>query len=187
MNDILIQYDRELFLFLNGMHNATFDWLMWWISDEIVWIPFYVFLLYLLYKEYGFKGLWFTVVMVVVAVAVTDQASVKLFKNVFMRYRPSHNLEIKDLVHIVNDYRGGMYGFVSSHAANSFVLATTIGMLLRSNKILVGLWLWAALVSYSRIYLGVHYPSDILGGAFLGLTVGYVIYSFGRSYIPEKE
>lgn len=187
MNDLILEYDRALFLFLNGLNNSTFDFIMFWVSDEKIWIPFYLILLFFLYKEYGFKGLIFAVVMVIAVVAIADQTSVKLFKNVFMRYRPSHNLEIKDMVHIVNDYRGGMYGFVSSHAANSFGVATIIGMLLRNNKALFALWFWAALVSYSRIYLGVHYPSDILGGAVLGITIGYVIYSFGRSYIPEKE
>jgi len=187
MNDILVEYDRALFLFLNGLNNSTLDFIMFWISDSKIWIPFYLLLLYFLYKEYGFKGVLFASVMVVIAVALADQASVKLFKNVFMRYRPSHNLEIKDMVHIVNEYRGGMYGFVSSHAANSFVIATTVGMLLRNKKALLALWLWAALISYSRIYLGVHYPSDIIGGAILGITIGYVIYSFGGSYVPEEK
>ena len=97
MNDILVEYDRALFLFLNGLNNSTLDFIMFWISDSKIWIPFYLLLLYFLYKEYGFKGALFASVMVVMAVALADQASVKLFKNVFMRYRPSHNLEIKDM------------------------------------------------------------------------------------------
>lgn len=186
MNDLLLQYDREIFLYLNGLNNTFFDFIMFWISEEITWVPLYMFLMYLLYKKYGFKGLWFVALAVVLTVAVTDQVSVKLFKNVFMRYRPCHNLDIGHLVHIVNEHCGGMYGFVSSHAANSFGVATSVGYFLRNAKAVWILWLWAAVVSYSRIYLGVHYPSDIIGGAFLGMFAGYIIWSFSYSWIPER-
>ena len=180
MNDILVEYDRALFLFLNGLNNSTLDFIMFWVSDSKIWTPFYLLLLYFLYKEFGFKGVLFASVMVVIAVALADQASVNLFKNVFMRYRPSHNLEIKDMVHIVNEYRGGMYGFVSSHAANSFVIATTVGKLLRNKNALLALWLWAALISYSRIYLGVHYPLDLICGGFLGISIALLIASIAK-------
>jgi undecaprenyl-diphosphatase len=160
---------------------------MYWVSEEETWIPLYAFLMYLLYKRYGFKGLWFVVLIVVGTVAATDQSSVKLFKNVFMRYRPCHNLEIGHLVHLVNEHCGGLYGFVSSHAANSFGVATSIGLFLHQKKELWLLWLWAALVSYSRIYLGVHYPTDIIGGAILGIVVAYVLFTFTFPWVPEKD
>ena len=163
MNDLILQYDRDLFLFLNGLHNSTFDFIMHWISDSKIWIPFYAILLFALYKKYGFKGTVFAAAVVIAVIVITDQASVKLFKNVFMRYRPCHNLEIKDMVHIVYDHCGGKYGFVSSHAANTFGLATIIGLLLRNRIQFFLLLTWAALVSYSRIYLGVHYPGGYIG------------------------
>jgi undecaprenyl-diphosphatase len=117
-----------------------------------------------------------TVIFIVLAITLADQISVKCFKFVFERLRPSHNPEIKNQVNILNGYRGGQFGFVSSHAANTFALAAFTTRLFRNRYFAWFIFIWAAVVSYSRIYLGVHYPLDILGGAILGMILGYLVF-----------
>ncbi|MEQ8624011.1 MAG: phosphatase PAP2 family protein [Vicingaceae bacterium] len=178
MLELLEKWDRQIFLLINGWHNELFDQIMWHISGKFEWIPLYLILLWLLIKNYG-KSVWKILIGVIAVIVLTDQLSVHLFKNIFERYRPCHNLEISELVHSVNNKCGGRFGFVSSHAANTFGLATFIGLFLsNSNKNIafVLLLLWASIVSYSRIYLGVHYPLDVLGGAILGMLIAYLIY-----------
>ena len=124
----LEQIDQSLFLTLNGWHNPLFDSFFWWISNRYIWIPLYLFMTYLIIRKYK-KQSWIIIISAIILVIVTDQTSVHLFKNVFMRYRPTHNLDIRSFVHIVNNYRGGLYGFVSSHAANRFGFAVFLGLL----------------------------------------------------------
>lgn len=116
------------------------------------------------------------IIAVIVLIFLSDKISVYWFKEVFMRYRPCHNNDIAHLIHLV-DGCGGKYGFVSSHAANTFALATFMGIFLRKHfsKMLIWMLIWAAVVSYSRIYLGVHYPSDIAIGGLLGILIGYSV------------
>ncbi len=159
-------------LLMNGWHAPFLDFPMELISGVATWFPLYALLLFGLGKKYGWSKWWLWVLAPVLTVAMTDWISVNLFKEVFERYRPSHNLEIKDLLHYVGDYRGGQYGFVSSHATTTFGIATIMTWMYRNQKIAWALYLWAALVSFSRIYLGVHYPGDILGGAMLGVSIG---------------
>jgi undecaprenyl-diphosphatase len=174
MIEILEQWDHDLFLWLNGLHSEALDFIMWHVSGKLQWIPLYSFLLVVLFKKYG-KSVLVIVLAAGLAVALADQFSVKLFKEVFERWRPCHNLDLKDLVHTVNNKCGGRFGFVSSHAANSFATATLLGLFI-NRKALILLLFWASIVSYSRIYLGVHYPLDILGGAILGGLISVVIY-----------
>lgn len=174
MIEILEQWDHDLFLWLNGLHSEALDFIMWHVSGKLQWIPLYLFLLVVLFKKYG-KSVWVIVLAAALAVALADQFSVKLFKEVFERWRPCHNSDLKDLVHTVNNKCGGRFGFVSSHAANSFATATLLGLFINRNA-LISLLFWASIVSYSRIYLGVHYPLDILGGAILGGLISVVIY-----------
>lgn len=115
---------------------------------------------------------------VVIVIILADQISVNLFKEVFLRLRPCHNPEIKDLVHTINGACGGKYGFVSSHASNTFALAVFVGSVFKKQVewMLFTMFLWAAIVSYSRIYVGVHYPGDVLVGALLGSLIGFLIW-----------
>ena len=172
MLEFLHTIDKNLFLFLNSLHNDFFDGLMWWISAKYSWIPFYALIIGALIYKYRIKSL---IIIVAVALLITasDQGSVHLFKNVFERLRPCHNPELQDLVHLVNDRCGGKFGFVSSHAANVFALASFLIPLFRIRWVTIVLVSWAAIVSYSRVYLGVHYPGDIIGGAIFGWIVGY--------------
>lgn len=182
MLETLEHIDRDLFLTLNGLHNDTFDFLMPFISGNVIWIPLYIWLLYRLYKAYPLKKFYWILPVLAVCVLLTDQVSVQLFKNIFLRYRPCHNEEIKYLVHLV-DGCGGKYGFVSSHAANVFGIASLVSLLLKDRKILISLTFWATLVSYSRIYLGVHYPADILVGSMLGILLGLLVYKVFYKFV----
>ena len=175
MLDYLEQIDQSLFLALNGWHSAFFDSLFWWMSNRYIWIPLYLFMIYLIVRKYK-KQSWIIILSAIIVITLTDQISVHLFKNVFMRYRPSHNLELQGFVHLVNGYAGGLYGFVSSHAANTFGIAVFTPLLLKNRWYWIFILLWAALVSYSRIYLGVHYPADIFGGMLLGSFLAIAIY-----------
>ena len=170
-------FDTELFLFLNSKHNDFFDVVMYWVSDKFFWIPLYLFLLFLAYKQVG-KRIWLMVLAAALLILLSDQISVHAFKNVFLRLRPCHNLLLQSKVHLLNGYCGGMYGFVSSHAANTFALATFLSLFFRGKFNYFGILIfsWAALNCYSRIYSGVHYPADVAVGAILGMGIGIVVF-----------
>ncbi len=180
--DKILTLDRSAFLFLNGLHAPWADPLMVGISEMLVWIPLYVFLLFLLQRRYGWQGLAWAVPVIAFMILCSDKGSVVLFKETFQRLRPCHEPVLQGLVHTVNEHCGGRYGFVSSHASNHFAIAAFMALLLRGKYrfVCVALLGWAALVSYSRIYLGVHYPGDVLVGAFFGLTVGSIFFGIFR-------
>jgi undecaprenyl-diphosphatase len=169
--------DRELFLYLNGLHSTLTDELMYNISRVWVFFPLFAWWLYLVLKKYGWKKTLLLAAFMGLLVGLTDQTSNRA-KHGVKRYRPTHNLEIMDQVHILHDYKGGQYGFFSGHSANCFGIAMLLFLLFSRRS----LWfrslffLWAAITAYSRIYLGVHYPSDIFIGFLVGLFWGYIVY-----------
>lgn len=173
--------DQILLLWLNSFHNTWVDELMWAISSKWLWIPLYAFIIYKLINTYKKESIR-VFALIILTIALSDGISSAVIKNTFKRYRPSHNTEISSKVHVYThsngeQYRGGTYGFVSSHAANSFAIATlTLLLLQKKSKQWRWLLLWAAIVSYSRIYLGVHYPLDIIGGAFIGIAITLTTY-----------
>lgn len=170
------EIDTALFLFFNSKHNSFFDVIMFWVSHKYFWIPLYAFFFFISYKHFG-KKVWLVVLGAVLVIVFADQISVHAFKQVFLRYRPCHNLLIQAQVHL-NDGCGGMFGFVSSHAANTFALAMFLSLLFKDKIKYFGLaiFFWAAFVSYSRIYNGVHYPADIACGAILGMGIGILVF-----------
>lgn len=172
----LITLDEQLTIAINALHSPFFDTVMEHISKTFIWIPFYAILIFLLFRQYG-KQTWMKLLFIVVLVFLADKTSVHLFKNVFERLRPCQNPEIAPFLHLVHGKCGGLYGFISSHAANTFALAMFLFLEMRKRYSQIGwLFLWAGVVSYSRIYLGVHYLGDVFCGAVWGMCIGYLVF-----------
>jgi len=186
MIDTLKQWDTALFLFLNGMHHDFFDVLMFWMSKGWFWTPVYLLLLYLLIRKYKYNT-FYLLIAYALLITLTDQLSLHLFKNTFQRLRPSHEPDLQGLVHTYQGYLGGKYGFVSSHAANFAGLVTLSILLLKNTVKYLAFYLicWAVLICYTRIYLGVHYPGDIICGAILGVLVGVGIFKLYSAFFNK--
>ena len=187
MLDYLLDLDTKLFLFLNSLNNPFFDTVMWHISGTKTWFPLYLLILFLIYRKVGLKTFVIALLTLILLVTISDQTSVHLFKNVFQRLRPCHVSDIKDLVHTVNNKCGGSYGFISSHAANTFAFATFISLFFRQKAYTLFIFVWAAIVSYSRIYLGVHFVADIVCGALWGEFIGILLFKLYTLIISKIQ
>ena len=167
--------DSALFLHLNSLHTSWLDKVMVLFTDMWVWMPLYLLLIYWTVRQYG-KRCWWVFLAVGLVVLCTDQLASHVCKPVFQRLRPCFNADFQDLIHLPKGLAGGQYGFVSSHAANTFGIATFLIPVLKkySPWPAILLLLWAFISSYSRIYIGYHYPGDIVCGAILGVLVGLI-------------
>lgn len=181
MIDWLREIDTALFLSVNSHTHDSLDFWIFWLSSRIIWIPFYLSLLYAVVLSFGWRTALLTAIFAGVAVGCADQISASLIRPIVERLRPAH-LEnpVSPLVHIVGDYRGGRYGFPSCHAANTFALAMFTSLVFRRRVFTVAIFLWALMICYTRLYLGVHYPGDILAGASIGSVSGFAFYLIWR-------
>ena len=188
MLERLIHIDTEILLAINGWHSPWADSLMWIISAKATWIPLYLLLIGLLIWRYR-KPLplpvkWskkvptcvVMIVVIVIAVGAADFIASGILKDWVARPRPTRVPELEGVLHLVNGYRSGQYGFVSSHAANTMACALLFSLIWRNKIATIGLMLWVAANCYSRMYLGVHYPTDILGGLIVGSLVAVVAF-----------
>lgn len=175
----LANVDNNLLLAINGAHNGVLDAVMFTVSEKVTWLPLYMVLLVMVFRHLAFRHAILWVLALVVCVTLTDQVTSTLLKPWVCRLRPS-NMEnpLSAFVHIVNGYRGGSNGFPSSHAANSAGFVMFWWLTLRRHRSTLLLAGWSGLICYSRIYLGVHYPTDILAGIVIGLISAYGAYAF---------
>ena len=176
--------DTQWLLAVNSWHCDYMDIAMWMISSRVSWVlPALMFIFIMARKRW--KTLAVALLLVAIAVLLTDQLSSGLIKHTVERLRPTHAPAIMDQLHVVHDYRGGLYGFTSSHAANSISVAIVLAAIFRSRWVALAMAVWTLLQCYSRVYLGVHYPGDIVGGLIVGAIAATVIIVLWRRLTPR--
>lgn len=179
--DFLIDIDTDIFLFFNGMHCDFIDRFMKLASDRFVWVPLYVALLVALVRMFGWRKAVIITLAAIVAVTASDQLCAAVIRPEVQRLRPANLANpLSPLVHVVDGYRGGSYGFPSCHAANTFALVGLMLPLVRDVRFGIVMVVWALLNCYSRIHLGVHYPGDLLVGGLIGASIGLICFYMVR-------
>jgi len=191
MLDALVDADTAAFIAVNGLHHPFWDHFMMMFSDKWVWIPLYIVLAYVIFRNRGWRFLVVCLLSMVVVMLITDGFTSNILRPLVGRLRPS-NLDnpVSAVTHVVEGYRGGAFGFPSSHSANSWGLAFFIALVLRHKWLTAFMTLWALVTCYSRLYLGVHYPGDLLVGMLIGaLSATAVYYLLRRTnlFLPIRD
>ncbi len=182
----LSDIDARLLLIVNGAHSPFFDSVMWCISGRWIWVPFYAVLAYLLFRRMSWKRASICLVTIGLIILAADQTCATLIRPEIGRLRPANlNNPLSSFVHVVNGYRGGRYGFPSCHAANTFALAVFMSLVIRHKWFTVMMFSWAFIVSYSRMYLGVHYFGDLFCGATIG-SLFAVLFYYLQNYLFKR-
>ena len=182
----LSDIDARLLLIVNGAHSPFFDSVMWCISGRWIWVPFYAVLAYLLFRRMSWKRASICLVTIGLIILAADQTCATLIRPEIGRLRPANlNNPLSSFVHVVNGYRGGRYGFPSCHAANTFALAVFMSLVIRHKWFTVMMFSWAFIVSYSRMYLGVHYFGDLFCDATIG-SLFAVLFYYLQNYLFKR-
>lgn len=182
----LSDIDARLLLIVNGAHSPFFDAVMWCFSGRWIWLPFYAVLAYLLFRRMSWKRASICLVTIGLIILAADQTCATLIRPEIGRLRPANlNNPLSSFVHVVNGYRGGRYGFPSCHAANTFALAVFMSLVIRHKWFTVMMFSWAFIVSYSRMYLGVHYFGDLFCGATIG-SLFAVLFYYLQNYLFKR-
>lgn len=181
MIELLRSIDTEIFLSLNNLYSPFWDSFMSIFSGKMIWAPMYATIVYILYTNLDKRTATLYALAIILTIALADLTCARVLRPLAERLRPA-NLDnpISGMVHIVGNYRGGIYGFPSCHAANSFGLATILSLIIRKRTLTVFIFLWATVNSYSRLYLGVHYTGDLLVGAIIGSLIAFIVYWVAR-------
>jgi len=189
MMETVIQWDKQLLLLLNGSDSWLLDSLMMTLTNALTWIPFYLALVYMVVRaNRHLKGVLCVIGCVALCLLFAGAFDDLVVKPLVARLRPTHDPEIGGLVRTVDNYRETLYGFFSAHAANTFSVALFLSLLVRRRMLTITLIAWSLLNAWTRIYLGVHYPGDVLAGLLWGAMVGYAVYRFSlRLLVPADD
>ena len=180
MLEFITNIDTQLTLFLNGSDSEMLDAIAVTATKTSTWIPLGILLLYVLMRMKDWKNALLVILCVAIAITLADQMASGIFKPLVARLRPSHNPELQGVIDLVGDYRGGRYGFFSSHAANTCAVAVFLSLLFRKRVFTVAICSWAMVNSWTRLYLGVHYVGDITVGLLWGALVGWMVFRLYR-------
>lgn len=180
--ETLLQFDKELLIWFNSFHSLFWDAVMMFFTRIEFWLPFYILIAYQIFKNKG-KEAWWWLIGLLLLILFGGLISTYLFKNIFQRLRPSHEPALFGIVNLVKSYASDKYGFVSSHSTVVFAFVIYTSKLFKNNIYTLFITIWSLLIVYTRLYLGLHYPSDILGGMALGLGLGYFFYRITHWWI----
>jgi undecaprenyl-diphosphatase len=185
MIDYLLTLDEKLLLLINGLNSGWLDSVMFAMTDAKTWSPLFLFIIVFIFVKFKGKG-FFILLFIGLVITLGDQISSSLLKPLIGRLRPSHEPHLNGILHLVNNYKGGLFSFVSSHATNSFGVATMLWLLIGKQYRWISIFfVWAAIFSFTRVYLGVHYPSDIIAGAVLGIVLALGVNWAFRKFTPQ--